>query len=44
MQQEEDPPPPPPPPQHRVTDNLAPEYFRGLSTENADLWMVSIEN
>ena len=41
---EGDPPPPPPPPQHRATDNLAPEYFKGLSTENADLWMTSIEN
>ena len=34
----------PPPPQHRATDNLTPDYFRGLSTENADLWMVAIEN
>ena len=34
---EGNPPPPPPPPQHRATDNLAPEYFKGLSTENADL-------
>ena len=45
MHQEGDPsPPPPPPPQHRATDNLAPEYFRGLSIENTDLWMISIEN
>ena len=34
----------PPPPEHRATDNLASEYFRGLSTENADLWMIPIEN
>ena len=42
MHQEGD--PPPPPPHHRATNNLAPEYFRGLTTENADLWMISIEN
>ena len=41
---EEGQPPPPPPQQQRATDNLAPEYFKGLSTENADLWMTSIEN
>ena len=35
---------PPPPLPQRATDNLAPEYFKGLSTENADLWMTSIEN
>ena len=34
----------PPPPQQRATDNLAPEYFKGLSSENADLWMTTIEN
>ena len=41
---EKHPPPPPPPPQQHATYNLAPEYFKGLSTENADLWMTSIEN
>ena len=34
--QEGNPPPPSlPPPQQRATDNLAPEYFKGLSSENA---------
>ena len=41
---EEGQPPPPQPQQQRATDNLAPEYFKGLSTVNADLWMTSIEN
>ena len=35
---------PPPLQQQRATDNLAPEYFKELSTENADLWMICIEN
>ena len=35
--------PPPPPQQQRATDNLALEYFKGLSSENADLWMTSID-
>ena len=34
----------PPSQQHRGTDNLAPEYFRGLTTENANIWMISIDN
>ena len=33
-----------PPQKYRGTDNLEPEYFRGLTTENADSRMISIEN
>ena len=33
-----------PPQQYRGTDNLESEYFRGLTNENADSRMISIEN
>ena len=40
----EHPPPTPPPPQHRATNNLASGYFKGVSSKNADLWIIFIEN